>query len=347
MVQEGENLYKPLRKFRVGGNYNKHLKMTIRQAIIIILTFSVLSSCRRGYKIENDKVFFESWNEGNGQKKRLIEQADAKTFQKLNFDCGCDFEFGKDKNHLFIDGELIKNIDPKTFKFIGNYIFRDKDSAYFFGFYNNLSDCVIRGVNPEKIKLIKYPWAMADNLLIHGKDTVSFDGINEFTPVDDDWGKTKKYIINKNRIIYGADIGTFKIISGFEGKDKNFNYEFGLIKRDDFKKTNYKTFDFTKWDLCQIGPIEFDEIYDSLEQLPEPKNEKIVIAERLKSMGFTVKSIGQGGWVAGPRIINVALSNDQCDCFVDKIYYYDYSKPSETEKEYKVTERMHCEQKEK
>jgi hypothetical protein len=31
----------------------------------------------------------------------------------------------KTKNHLFIDGKLINNIDPNTFKFIGNYIFSD------------------------------------------------------------------------------------------------------------------------------------------------------------------------------------------------------------------------------
>jgi len=129
-------------------------KMTIKKVIFIVLTISALTSCSRGYKVENGKVYYEYWNEGSGQGKSLIEQADAKTFQELTFDCDCNFEFGKDKNHLFIDGELIKNIDPNTFKFIGNYIFRDKDSAYFFGFYNNLNDCVIKGVNPDKIKLI-------------------------------------------------------------------------------------------------------------------------------------------------------------------------------------------------
>lgn len=128
--------------------------MTIKQILLIVLTISIFSSCRRGYKIEGDKVYYEYWNEGSGQNKRILEQADAKTFQKLTFDCDCEFEFGKDKKHLFVDGELIKNIDPNTFKFIGNYIFQDKDSAYFFGFYNNLNDCVIKGVNPNKIVLI-------------------------------------------------------------------------------------------------------------------------------------------------------------------------------------------------
>ncbi len=319
--------------------------MTTRQLIIIVLTISIFTSCRRGYKVEGDKVYYESWNEGSGQNKRIIEQADAKTFKELTFDCDCNFEFGRDKNHLFIDGELIKNIDPNTFKFIRNYIFRDKDSAYFFGFYNNINDCVIKGVNPDKIKLIKYPWAKADNFLIHGRDTVNIADINEFVPIDDDWGKTKTQIINNNRIVYGADVETFKITSSFEGKDRKFSYEFGSIKRDDFKKANYKTFDFTENNLCQNGLLEFIDIYDSIVPLPENQNEKIVIAEKLKTKGFTLTSIRQGDWAVGPRIVSMTLSNNNCNCFVDKVYYYDFSKPSGTENEYKVTERIHCEQK--
>ena len=321
--------------------------MTFRQVVIIVLTISILTSCRRGYKIEDDKVYYEYWNEGSGQGKRLIEQADAKTFQKLDFDCDCSFDFGKDKNHLFIDGLPIKNIDPNTFKFIGNYIFSDKDSAYFFGFYNNLNDCVIKGIDPKKITLLKYPWAKVDNILIHGKDTVSIDDINEFVPLDEDWGKTKKYIINKSKILYGADVETFKFTSSFEGKDKNYNFEYGFIKRDDFKKSNYKTFDFTKMNLCQGGLMEFVDIYDSLEPLPEPENERIVIADKLKVEGFTLKSIRLGKWTLGPRIVSVTLSNDNCDCFVEKPYYHDYSIPSEVEREYKVTERIHCEYRQK
>jgi hypothetical protein len=105
-----------LRILGVGGNYNRHPAMTTKQVIIIVLIISTLTSCRRGYKVEGGKVYYEYGNEGSGQIRRLIEQADAKTFQKLTFDCDCDLKFGKDKDHLFLDGELIKTIDPNTFK---------------------------------------------------------------------------------------------------------------------------------------------------------------------------------------------------------------------------------------
>ena len=319
--------------------------MTIKQLTLILLTLSILTSCRRGYKVEGGKVYYEYWNEGSGQNKRIVEQADANTFQNLSFDCDCDFKFGKDKNHLFIDGKLINNIDPNTFRFVGNYIFRDKDSAYFFGFYNNINDCVIKGVNPDKIKLIKYPWAKADNLLIHGRDTVGLDDINDFVPIDDDWGKTKKHILNNSRILYGADVPTFKITSSFQGADKNFSYEFGAINEDNFKNARFKTFDFGTKDFCQTEPLAFVDIYDSLVSYSEDKGKPIEIVEKMKEKNFSISNVRYLNWAGESKIIRVTMTNNKCNCIVEKLYRYDYTKPSETKNIFKVTERIHCEKK--
>jgi len=330
----------------LGGNHDIHTTMTIKKLSIIILTLTILTSCRNGYKIEGDKVYYEYWHEGLGfkQGKRLIE-ADAITFKSLSFDCDCSFEFGKDKNQLFINGGSIKNIDPNTFEFIGNYIFRDKDSAYFFGFYNNLNDCVIKGVNPDKVKLIKYPWAKADNLLIHGQDTLYLEDLNDFTPIDNDWGKTKKFIINRDKIVYGADIETFKIISSYEGKDKKYNYKFGLIEQGAYKKMTYKNFQIQN--LLSYNLIEFTDLYENEEKLLEFKSENSIIVEDLELNGFKLENHRFDNWSSGPRIVSYKLTSQDCNCYVDKLYYYDYSKPSETEKEYRVTERIRCELKEK
>nr|WP_314866128.1 DKNYY domain-containing protein [uncultured Flavobacterium sp.] len=316
--------------------------MTIRQIVFLIFTISILISCRRGYKIEGDKVYYETWNEGSGQNKRIIEQADAKTFQELNLKNDADFDFGKDKNHLFINGELINNIDPKTFKYIGNYIFRDKDSAYFFGSYNNLNECVIKGVNPDRIKLIKYPWAKANNLLINGQDTIYLDDINDFKPIDEDWGKTKKYVINGSQILYDADVSTFKITSSFQGKDKNFNYEFGAINEDDFKKVSFKTFDFDNKDFCKNEPIVFIDICDSLVSFTEDKNKTIKVVEILKQKGFTIDNTKYLDWGGESKIIRTTMISNKCNCIVEKLYRYDYGKPSETKNIFKVTERIYC-----
>ncbi|WP_169927086.1 DKNYY domain-containing protein [Mucilaginibacter auburnensis] len=195
-----------------------------------LLLTSLLIGCRQGYVVENGHVFYEYWNEVSGQNKKLLEKADAGTFQKIDFDCGCSFTFGKDKKSVYIDGKQIENIDPNSFKFIGNYTFADKDSVYFFGFYNDLNECAIKGVSPNKITLLKYPWSKSGKILIHGNDTIHVGDIEEFIPVDEDWGKTKKKVINKNKILIGADPATFEVINSYSGKDKYHVYEFGKIK---------------------------------------------------------------------------------------------------------------------
>lgn len=316
--------------------------MTKRQVIFLFLTISILTSCRRGYKVEGDIVYYETWNEGSGHNKRIIEKADAKTFQELILKNDADFDFGKDKNHLFINGELINNIDPKTFKYIGNYIFRDKDSAYFFGSYNNLNECVIKGVNPNTIKLIEYPWAKANNLLINRQETIYLDDINDFKPIDEDWGKTKKYVINGNQILYDADVSSFKISSSFQGKDKNFNYEFGTINEDDFKKVSFKTFDFNNTDFCNNVPIVFFDICDSLVSFTEDKNKTIKVVEILKQKGFTIDNTKYLNWGGESKIIRNTMTSNKCNCIVEKLYHYDYGKPSETKNIFKVTERINC-----
>ncbi|QNF33237.1 DKNYY domain-containing protein [Adhaeribacter swui] len=315
--------------------------MILRYLVLTILTILLLTSCKQGYKVEDEKVYYEYWNEGSGQNKRLLEHADAKTFQILSFDCDCSFKFGKDKNHLYIDGELIKNIDPHTFQFIGNYIFRDKDSAYFFGFYNNLNNCAIKGIRPDDIELIEYPWAKAGNILIHGGDTLFLDDINDFVPIDRDWGKTKQYVINGSQIIYGADVKTFKVINGYSGEDKEYKYEFGVIADEDLNKESYKEFNFDKTNFCELEPTEFSDIYSKLVPYDLEQSKQIMIVEKLKSKGFSIQSSRQRN-SGESKIISVTLINDKCNCYVNKYYHYDYSRPSELEKLFKVTERIHC-----
>lgn len=203
----------------------------MRTIFLITLIAAISISCKRSYKTENGIVYYEYWNEGSGQNKVAIEKADAKTFETTEFDCDCSFAFARDKNHLYIDGKIIKSIDPDSFKFLGNYFFRDKDSVYFFGFYSDIQDCSIRGINPEKLHLLKYPWAKSENILIHGNATLSLGDIERFSIIDENWGKTDKYVIYGNEILKNADPKTFHVINSYSGKDKNHIYEFGKIKK--------------------------------------------------------------------------------------------------------------------
>jgi len=184
----------------------------ILQLFVLIIISQLIISCDFGYKKDKNKVYYKYWNSGMGIETRTfqIPKADYKTFEKLKFDCDCSFDFAKDKNHLYIDGYTYNNVDPKSFKFVGNYLFKDKDSAYFFGFYNDFNDCSIKGIDINKIQLLEYPWAKSGNVLIHGKDTLILNDINDFVVVDKDWGKTKKSVIHWNKIVPNANPETFK-----------------------------------------------------------------------------------------------------------------------------------------
>lgn len=317
--------------------------MRLKQIAIVILFFAVLTSCRKGYKVENGKVYYEYWNEGTGQNKMYLKHADAKTFRELDLDCDGNFVFGKDKDHLYIDGELIKNIDPHTFKFMGNYIFRDKDSAYFFGFYNDLNNCAIKGVNPNKLKLIQYPWAKTNNLIIHGGEAIELNHVNDFVPIDEDWGKTKEHIVYNNHILYGADVKSFKITSSFEGKDKRFRFEFGAIVEEEFRKARLNNFDFSRTEYCHIEPIVFVDINKNLVSYEEDEKNPIITVEKLKEQGFSVANIKPLEWGDSQRMIRVTLNKGHCVCVVEKCYNRDFSLPSETKKAFNVTERMYNE----
>jgi hypothetical protein len=197
----------------------------------MLLGCLILSGCRTGYKVENEKVYYLYWNEGSGNGKSYVQEADAATFQKLEFDCSCPFSFGRDKDHLFIDGRLISDINPNSFRFVGNYVFADDKAVYFWGFYNDINDCAIKGIDQSKLQLISYPWAKAGNVLIYGKDTLTLDDIEDFKPIDKNWGLTSKYVIYENQILTASDVATFEVINSYTGKDKKHIYEFGQIKR--------------------------------------------------------------------------------------------------------------------
>lgn len=60
-----------------------------------------------------------------------IPKANSKTFEKIDFDCGCSFNFAKDKNHLYIDGYIYNNVDARSFKFGGKLYFQRQSFSLF------------------------------------------------------------------------------------------------------------------------------------------------------------------------------------------------------------------------
>jgi len=90
-------------------------------------------------------------------------------------------------------------------------------------------------------------------------------------------------------------------------------------------------------DICLTKDIEFMDLYPRMDSIFSDKGENLILVDSLKTKGFKVTNWGRGNWVEGPRIITFTLSNGQCECQVDKLYY-----TTEQEPKYKVTERIKC-----
>lgn len=61
-----------------------------------------------------------------------------------------------------------------------------------------------------------------------------------------------------------------------------------------------------------------------------------------KIKGFIVSKFGRCKWQEGPRIVSYNMSDSQCECQVDKLYYL-----TENKDKFKVTERIKCNQKQR
>lgn len=100
-------------------------------------------------------------------------------------------------------------------------------------------------------------------------------------------------------------------------------------------KQNY--IDSLMLDICSTSDLEFFDLYPILDSIASDKYENSILVDLLKTKGFKVINWGRGNWMEGPRILNFTLSNQQCECQVDKLYY-----STEQERKYKVTERIKC-----
>ena len=198
--------------------------------VIYIFLFLVsLSSCEKKYIIKNDSVYLKGWSEANGGYERLIANADPKTFEDLEFD-DINGKLGKDGKRVFYDGEVVKDCDPKTFKYLGNYLFKDKNSLFFFGFYRDANDWKIDGVNVKQITLFSYPWSTDGQYLLFGYQKLKLDDVKDFQPIDEQWGKTKSKIIFESKVLKMVDYNSFKVINYSTAKDKNHTYTYGDFK---------------------------------------------------------------------------------------------------------------------
>ena len=90
-------------------------------------------------------------------------------------------------------------------------------------------------------------------------------------------------------------------------------------------------------DVCSTKDLEFIDLYPVLDSIASNQHENLVLVDALKSKGFKVTNWGRGNWMEGPRMVSFTMSNHQCECQLEKLYY-----STEQKGKYRVTERIKC-----
>jgi len=98
-----------------------------------------------------------------------------------------------------------------------------------------------------------------------------------------------------------------------------------------------QTLDMLMKDICATEPLEFSNLYSTVDSIAGDEYEKLILLQILKSKGFSTIQWGRGNMTDGPRIVSFILTNNECSCEVDKLYY-----STETKGTYRVTERIKC-----
>ena len=85
--------------------------------------------------------------------------------------------------------------------------------------------------------------------------------------------------------------------------------------------------------------IELPDLYDGkIREIPLDNEERLILAEKLKTRGFKVTDSRRGNYpLSGFQIVTLILINPVCECEVSKIYY-----STTNISEYKVSERIKC-----
>ncbi len=99
---------------------------TFTTLALLSIGVAALTAC--GYKVEDDKVYYVSWNEGQGRAKEVIPGADAASFQVLKHK-----EYAKDRNYGYFEGVRIEGVEPLSFSSIHEVYAVDNRRAYYGG----------------------------------------------------------------------------------------------------------------------------------------------------------------------------------------------------------------------
>jgi len=225
--------------------------------IILLILLFILVSCENsgglGYKIENNKTIYRSWNEGHGFTIKTLN-ADSDSFVDIDgtwakdhsnvFYLGnkipklraesfvvLDKKFGKDNSNVYCAYTLLDSADVASFEVYNDEFMysygKDKNAAYLCSGHNG-GFIRVSSKSIKKFRRVgKSFYADKENVywlsdILIGVNPKTFKIIN------------KNYVTDGIKVFYGrdeiigADASTFEVldVTFAKAKDKNYYYKF-------------------------------------------------------------------------------------------------------------------------
>jgi len=227
----------------------------IKFVLFFLLTI-VLSSCTYddGYRIEGNKVVYEKhWNTGHGTQIYGVD-ADPETFEVLGNN---NMLWAKDKNNVYLRGGKLDFLNPQNFVVLTDLF--GKDNKTVACDYKPITEA-----NAATFKVKEFVDQTGKKVVLGVDKSAAYkcyDGVYTYMPVDSIeslellydifykdmnhvywWGgelplnvnqlklldgryiADDKQVFYADRLVIGADVNSFQVISERRAKDKNHNY---------------------------------------------------------------------------------------------------------------------------
>jgi hypothetical protein len=179
-----------------------------------------------GYRKVGGKWAWVVENEGVGWGVSFIPGADGGTFHVL-----ADPDYAADAHAAYFDGVTVTNADPRSFRQIKDYYWRDNHRVF-------LMASEIKGTDPETFRLLPGSgWARDRNDAYYRATPLNVRDIATFTLLGSDWARdSKAYYCGSSimdhspgaNVTVACDYASFVILNKYYAKDKNRAYWLGI-----------------------------------------------------------------------------------------------------------------------
>ena len=173
----------------------------ITRLTLFIMTIAVMTSCQTGYKKENGKWVWISYDEAVGKRVTEIESIDYETFKILENE-----NYAVDKNNVYHMTRPIKNSDPETFTILTTNGYSKDDQKVFLDW-----DEIIFA-DPKTFKTLNFPYSKDKDNIFCGTLPlrIPIEEINEFK------------VTSKDKLM--SDIGSTVLKSHFIEQNSDYKW---------------------------------------------------------------------------------------------------------------------------